>query len=483
MKADFYKNYVNYVSAVFVAAALSFCSCSDDRTVASGGLPYKSIRVTVDGETVTAERIDDKNLALRFDMAEDFSHARIDVELSEGYSVIFPTDVTAADLDTYPVLNFRAPDNRIVKVWFTTSSKAFPIIDATKVTASGIGGCVSVSGKTLTITYVEMDGKARIYNVRIDYSKVMDKPIVYGFSEVTGNYVDQQLYPLLNVYKATTVNSVPVRGAATSETPWSWDPGAGDLDVYLAFIGNWAANRPTETIEGIEFAFATIDIDKAKAYMVSNDARSVVMNDVASLVALTGMMTKESTMIYYNGKVLSDRNSEGDWRGTVGFYEDGHIEFWNAGIRDGGLVRMTQWVDEAGRDGYLASGIPWDVVSAASGHPWLVREGHLLTRLEMYWNDSGWETALGEAWNGTRSRSYIGLTYDNKLGVAAVSEGTGTCQAAWLLYKMGWKDVFYVAGSNYLDDGFTPTLKVGGNVVVGKADQAAQYAIAIDVKQ
>lgn len=188
-------------------------------------------------------------------------------------------------------------------------------------------------------------------------------------------------------------------------------------------------------------------------------------------------------MIYYNGKVLSDRNSEGDWRGTVGFYEDGHIEFWNAGIRDGGLVRMTQWVDEAGRDGYLASGIPWDVVSAASGHPWLVREGHLLTRLEMYWNDSGWETALGEAWNGTRSRSYIGLTYDNKLGVAAVSEGTGICQAAWLLYKMGWKDVFYVAGSNYLDDGFTPTLKVGGNVVVGKADQVVQYAIAIDVKQ
>ena len=100
MKADFYKNYVNYVSAVFVAAALSFCSCSDDRTVASGGLPYKSIRVTVDGETVTAERIDDKNLALRFDMAEDFSHARIDVELSEGYSVMFPTDVTAADRDT-----------------------------------------------------------------------------------------------------------------------------------------------------------------------------------------------------------------------------------------------------------------------------------------------------------------------------------------------------------------------------------------------
>ena len=239
----------------------------------------------------------------------------------------------------------------------------------------------------------------------------------------------------------------------------------------------------TDSIAGIEFAFTSIDFDKAKAYMASNDARSVVMDNVASLVALTGMMTKESTMIYYNGKVLSDRNSEGDWRGTVGFYEDGHVEFWNAGIRDGELVRMTQWVDEAGRDGYLDSGTPWDVVSAASGHPWLVREGHLLTRLEMYWNDTGWETALGEAWNGTRSRSYIGLTYDNKLGVAAVSEGTGTCQAAWLLYKMGWKDVFYVAGCNYLDDGFTPTLKVGGNVVVGKADQAAQYAIAIDVKQ
>lgn len=99
------------------------------------------------------------------------------------------------------------------------------------------------------------------------------------------------------------------------------------------------------------------------------------MDNVASLVALTGMMTKESTMIYYNGKVLSDRNSEGDWRGTVGFYEDGHVEFWNAGIRDGELVRMTQWVDEAGRDGYLASGTPWVDVSAASGHPWLYARG------------------------------------------------------------------------------------------------------------
>lgn len=150
MKADFYKN---YMSAVFVAAALSFCSCSDDRTVSSGGLPYKSIRVTVDGETVTAERIDDKNLALRFEMAE-VSHMPGSTSSSTRAIRSFSrTDVTAADLDTYPVLNFRAPDNRIVKVWFTISSKAFPITDATKVTASGIGGCVSVSGKTLTITY------------------------------------------------------------------------------------------------------------------------------------------------------------------------------------------------------------------------------------------------------------------------------------------------------------------------------------------
>ena len=68
-----------------------------------------------------------------------------------------------------------------------------------------------------------------------------------------------------------------------------------------------------------------MDIEKDNVYIFSYDARSVVMDDVASLVALTGMMTKESTMIYYNGKVLSDRNSEGDWRGTVGFYVDGHI--------------------------------------------------------------------------------------------------------------------------------------------------------------
>lgn len=189
------------------------------------------------------------------------------------------------------MLNFRAPDNRIVKVWFTISSKAFPITDATKVTASGIGGCVSVSGKTLTITYersmnrgeieldfaegalmegasiassttfdftesltrqlkVEMDGKERIYNVRIDYSKVMEQPIVYGFSEVTAIMStsssirsSMSIRQLRSTAYPYAVRQHPKPHGAGIPVPVTWT-------FTLPLIGNWAATaRPKRSRE------------------------------------------------------------------------------------------------------------------------------------------------------------------------------------------------------------------------------------------
>ena len=471
--------------------------------------------------------VDNKNLAVSFEVAENLSEAKLEIDLNDGYELIFPTDINKADLATYPVLNFRAPDNRIIKYWFVISSKAFPILDETKIGVVGAPNDVTVLNSTKEVlvnfnkslmdmshiqlhfdegalmegatieselTYdftkdlsqeltIKLSGIDRHYNVRLNVASVMGDPKSYGFTNITNQFADPARYPFVSVYSATSVIKVPVRNNAP-ETPWSWDVPADKVPEYLAFIGDWTTNRATETINNIQFAIATIDIKKAKAQLVSNDQAQVGINGVNGFIVMTGKPIGEKAMLYWNGKTLYGSNTEGAlWRSTVGFNADGQISFHNATIHDGKMVKLPFYQSKPDDNTFLSTGSDWDVISAACGHPWLVRNGHSMTRLEMYNNDgTGWEVGLGEAWNGTRSRSYMGITYDNKLGCAVVSEGMSTCQAAWVLEKLGWKEVFYVGGSFYLANDFIPTLYVNGKLVAGDPIQQAQYCVAIDVK-
>lgn len=136
-------------------------------------------------------------------------------------------------------------------------------------------------------------------------------------------------------------------------------------------------------------------------------------------------------------------------------------------------------------DAYLENAVEGNgIISLACAHPWLIRSGRRMTSAEIINNDgTGWEVALGEAWNGNkRMRSYIGVTYDHKLALAVTSEGFGTNQGAWVLEQLGWREVLYVGGSYYEADDFVTTLLVNGKVVQGNADQEAMYCVTVDAK-
>lgn len=503
-------------------------SCSDDDNKSSTvGIPFKSVFLEVDNERVEASVVDQKNLFLSFNLAENFEHSKLEIELTDEYELIFPTDVNDADFANYPVLNFRSKsNNQIVKYWLKIVSKAFPIEDDSKISVVGIPGTsISFENKEVVIPFdkklmnmknitlefaegaliegatieseltydfskglsqpliVKLDGIDRHLTARLNVASALADPRSYGFSIVTNQYIDPKEYPYINVYKASSIIGVPIRNNAP-ETPWSWDVGPGQVAEYLAFIGDWNSNRAVETVGNLEFAIATIDIEKANSKLVSNNNRNIKLNEVNGLLAMTGIPVGENTMLYWDNKVLNTQNTEwAGWRAAIGFGANGEFSIYNASIDNSGVYRYPYFNDYPG-GGYVAQGTPWDVISAACGHPWLVRDGHPLTRIEAYINDgTGWEVALGEAWNGERTRAFMGLTYDNKIGLAVVSTNSlGICQAGWILEKLGWRDVFYVAGSHYNANEFITSLRVNGKIVAGSATQQTQYCIAIDVK-
>lgn len=510
----------------FLLGALYACTEKDEDVIES--IPFSSIKVEVDGELVEAQFLDHKNLLLSYENAENFTSAKLRVELNEGYNVIFPTDVDSFDMSNYPVVNFRDPDNRIIKYWFEITSRAFPIIDGSKIGVEGIGfGVVTVQNSTreVIITFdknkmdlggiklffdegslmegavvegdlffdfsqgvpqelnIRLGEKDRAYKVVLNLSKVMDDPKKYGFADITGNILEGELAEYINLYQATSVVNFPVENNAP-ETPWSWDVPGHMLDEYMAYVGDWESNRPLKSVSGISFTYATIDISKAAASLVTNPSKRIALNGSEGVVAMSGLSASDATVIYHEGNVINNWTSDGaPWRSTLGFTPEGKISFSNAALYNGRMVKLPFNTDYMG-NGYIESGEAWDVTSAVYGKPWIVRDGYLMTRWDMYINDgTGWEIAMGEAWNGVdRSRSFIGLTYDNKIGMAVISHGMSIPQAAWLLNKLGWKDVFFVGGSYWQDNDFQPVLYIDGKLVAGNQGQVSQYCIAIDIK-
>ena len=526
------KNRLKFIAILTTCLLGTLCACTEQGESIYESIPFSSIKVESDGELVEAKLVDSKNLLLSFKDAEYFNSAKLMVDLNDGYSIIFPTDLNKFDLSNYPVVNFRGPDNRIIKYWFVFegSSLAFPIIDESKIGVEGVGlGYVTVKNTTreVIITFdknnmdiraiklffeegsllegavrsektefdftqvvpqelsIIVEGVERKYKVVLNLSKAMEDPKKYGFANITEDIIEGDLSSYISVYNATSVVNVPVENDAP-ETPWSWDVWGEELvNEYMAFVGDWKANRPVKNVSGINFTYATIDVNKAATSLVTNPNKKVVVNGSEGFIAMSGLSVSDATIIYHDGTIINDYTSDGAaWRGSLGFSTDGRIAFSNAGIYNGRMVKLPYYTEFLGEEAYLPSGEPWDIKSAVAGRPWIVRDGHLMKRWDNYYNDgTGWEIGMGEAWNGIeRSRSFIGLTYDNKIGLAVISHGLSIPQCAWLLNRLGWKDVFFVGGSYWMDGNFQPVLYIDGKLVAGNGGQESQYCIAIDIK-
>ena len=134
------------------------------------------------------------------------------------------------------------------------------------------------------------------------------------------------------------------------------------------------------------------------------------------------------------------------------------------------------------RNDFTLTGEDWAVTGCAYFTPALVVDGYKVRFADVMANNGDTEV-VGQGFNGTRTRCYIGRTIDNKIGLATINvKKMNIMQGAYVLADLGWTDVYYVGGDNWQSDSFQPTIVIDGKVVSGQEGQMAKYVIAFDAK-
>ncbi len=295
-----------------------YSSCSDGdynmEVHDKGENPFRSLTITSQGETVPAQVVDEKHVSVRFNEAEKFDQASMNVELMDGYTLIYPENPAHINLEETPVLNIKAPDNRIKKYWVNVTSNALPVLDAGKIFVEGLEESpVSASLSNLNILFdrarmnqkaitlrfeegaliegatppenltfdftesltyrldIMAGGKARPYTLALDLSSVMKKtPAEMGFSDITAQFVDKAQYPYVTVLKTSQVRDIPVAGDYkwNDHDNWPWEHHFYDSNFFDA-VGDWKEDREKTNVYG-DFAIVTIDVKNARARLVTD---------------------------------------------------------------------------------------------------------------------------------------------------------------------------------------------------------------------
>lgn len=571
------KRLINLSIAV-AAAAIAIISCKKEPNPQQPGGPeasgpFSTITATADGETVTAVGTSDSHLALPFDNASHFNEVELNVSLNSGYTVTFPEDLTKADLEENPVIIFKDRNGKQLKYFFDITTKAFPILDYSKISVLDADGQKvdakltlstnrlvlsydpskidrhnvtlrfnegslregAVPGEKLTFDFAEKleqelivkyEGKDRVYMFRLDVATVMTDPAMLGFQEKTSQYVDPETCPWIKVYFTESVPNVPQavidnRWAPENPTPWGtdlWD--FPENDMY-AYCGDWKADRPTveqaswnddsHPATG-QFAIVTIDMEHAKARLLSNSDSNVLMEEqknAADIVVggLPAGSRSVSFMYYENGTVKFEDaaadDSKANFRSALGV-KDGRLVFDQV-YPDGNVLKSVPWQEDDNHDDDLDSATgTWDVDYAVWAYPWLIRDGKKLTSREQLNNDGNRNRpeSLGSCWqNCFADKVLAGVTYDNRLVIAVCyrsgwwddggvyqwgGDGYSVPQAAWILNRMGCCDVINLASAQAI----RPVIYVKGQHVIshkdivgaGYEENNVKYCLAIDAE-
>lgn len=520
------------------------CSDSDDGDGSgedTAKTPFSTVRVEAQGETVTGT-VDGTNINFAFDKAEDFTTCKLIVDVNSGYKLTYPTDVNKYNMASDASLYFKDAEGKTIKYTVSLSSNALPLVDASKISVEG-GYALQVNAATkeLVIAYdknmdrskvklniaagalmagatvetttfdlsdepatlnIKVAGTNRPYTVKIDYSSIMTNPATFGFTDITSKKLtDEGLQSYITILNATSLKGVPVKNSNAGPDQAWWEAPQTSVEAQkavLAALGDYADNREKVNIASCDFTIVTIDAAKVKGNIASNDAKNLFAEGLSNLIIMTGCPASEGNILVVDGNVKESVIPWGkkDFRACCGFDNNGKIQFSNATAKNGklqivpffefkggandvltddNLLPRAKWVDYIGAD--------WNVKSAASGRPLLVRNGYKTTYKDCAIND-GYEEKVGERWMGTEFRCYIGKTYDNKIGLA-VSTGVkalNTIQGAYILEKLGWKYVMYLGGSQGGAESFEPTIYIKGQKIAGQEAQAAKYCVTFDAK-
>ncbi len=507
--------------------------------------PFTKVSFTIGDETVEGA-VDAKIITAAFNETDDFSDVKIVLELNPGFTVTFPTDLDHANLKETPALNFADKNGAELKYRVNCTSNAFPLKDIKKVKINELEaganltlnqyeiavkmevGVLTPEHVTLTIpaeallsgftaqedlTFDFSEGMAqplvisngevqKEYTVKLDVASLIpETPESFGFQDITADFVDVAAHPYLKVFKTAGIAQIPTMiihpeewsGGWLPENAWTWDYGWNDWnhEVYH-FLGDWEDERPMVSVAH-PIVMVTLDQTAVTGKLVADVTDGVALPNLQSLVSVNGPGAAYADHIYDNGSWV--KNSDPDnalaFRAAIGFTNEGKMSF--ATLVSEGSPATPQQIPVVKKDAEadLAVATEWNVVQAASHWPFAYRDGIALDSWTLLKNDGlnyAWEQAFGLGYNAHyNSRAVIGRTWDNKIAIAVIPNGTDDYsgyvynftfipvgysynQLCWLCRELGWRDVFPLTFSANSSRDVKANISVNGKLVLDETD-------------
>lgn len=378
---------------------------------------------------------------------------------------------------------------------------------------------------------IKVAGSNRPYTLKIDYSAIMIPAKDLGFVDITENFLDTKEYPYITVVRATRLSQVMKQKPTKVPSPDWWNPnecypGMTQTEA-MGVLGDF--KDPTtypglEDIDNVNVTVVTMDATKVKGRMEIDDQNGLTLSEVKGLVTMTGRAigSKGSQggrgILYGNNKIYSwllpwmekqPENIQFGWH--FGFTAEGKllcdVATTNAGATKTKLHKVI--FNEANISEDIGNGVElyrepynyghqvfdfdchnylngdWNVVSAAYSYPCFARDGIALTYKQILGNN-GFSDNMGD--NVYAQLVLIGKTFDGKVALAVVTKENDTdstmtpLQAAYVLYKMGWKDIMCVGVTDWQSGSWNPGIMIDGKLVAGQDTDGSVCVIAFDAK-
>ncbi len=368
-------------------------------------------------------------------------------------------------------------------------------------------------GKDETLL-VDMNGKQVAYTVQINFGRVMAAPSSIGMRDVTTQFVEEG--SPFTVYQATSLPAVPILNEGQPEEPEFWTNGnyGNSLDAQLAamsFLGDWASNRPTTVLNNQSLTVIFVDPQKVSGSIRADDAGGLEIDGSMADFVMTGCSKELQSEVVLEERIVDQKIKnlgKGYFRACVAFDREGGLHLTGAALAPDNLAptdisqyremafvdpqyyglltdeTMAEHFPQKAKYADYTSAWSFDAKCFATAYPRIIWDGNALRYQTSIANDGyGDSSGNGTAWNGERTRCFIGTTFDGRIAFAASNGKSGMLQIAWLLQKLGWRYMYYVGGSFYADDEFQPTIYLYGNRVCGAEYQTAKYLLTFDAKQ
>lgn len=348
-----------FLSALCVITLGMLASCTEKTPEGPvySDKPFDAISLEVDGETVEGVVVDN-TISFRFTTAENFSAAKLILNVNDGWKLVFPADPGNYDVSTDPNIYFTDPNGKKVQYVVTITSNALPVADGSKVSVEGGYAVIyNVATKAFVITYAAgmdrskvtlvfgegalmegakvenptvdlSEGPAEItitvgattkkFPVSIDYSAVLGDPKAWGFEETTTDAQRAKIPSLTVLNSKALKKQVPAPNTGGETQAWWDNSGYEDQIAKMGLLGDYDASKAMVDMTTCDFTIVTFNERDYKGKIIS-DATAVSSGksaeSVNSLITMSGCPAAWTCWVKSDGQIVS-KASASWWTGV-----------------------------------------------------------------------------------------------------------------------------------------------------------------------